>query len=125
VEGEAGARAEGAACGRVRKIRLKEMRCVWAALHEEIRLGKKTKEKKKKEKWYYGYFVLLDYQAKLFCQTVRKNCFSSSSEYTPQLKPHLNLFGWSRRSIKQALNVPRLTHVHSADSCDVVNKLTS
>ena len=68
MEGEAGARAEGAACGRVRKIRLKEMRCVWAALHEEIRLGKKTKEKKN------GIMDISSFW------TTRRSCFVKRSE---------------------------------------------
>jgi hypothetical protein len=66
---------------------------------EEIRWreeGNKGREKKKKEKrkekGYYGYFTRFNNGEKLFCQTVPKNSFCSTSEVVPRVKPQLKVF---------------------------------
>jgi len=46
---------------------------VGRAIHLADKVGKrKEKEKRKRKKGYYGHFVFLDYQEKLYCQTIKK-----------------------------------------------------
>jgi hypothetical protein len=101
----------GAGCGEIRRVRAQRRlarREGDAVMRirprdqitrtEKKRKEKKRKEKKRKEKrkrkkknknkkGYYEHFVHLDYQEKLFCQTVLKNYFNSLSVSTSQVKP--------------------------------------